>query len=176
MGFSPLRLPIPRAALTNQSDRLFNRNSRLPPKVDMGIIRLMILRRHRGYIGILATLLLGISAAGAPVIARAEVHVEGTVAAVRVTTNKDAIPDVLSALAAPFNVRYRTSVPLDGNASSAYSGSLVQVISRLLNGYNYVIAHDQETIEIVVLGKRGEAFMPVQKPAPSTKGIAAQWR
>jgi hypothetical protein len=142
----------------------------------MEIIRLTILRRPRGYIAILAALLLGISAAGAPTIASAEVHVEGTAAAVRVTTNKDAIPDVLSAFAAPFNVRYRTSVPLDGSASSAYSGSLVQVISRLLDGYNYVIAHDQETIEIVVLGKRGEAFIPVQKPAPSTQGIAAQWR
>jgi len=142
----------------------------------MGIIRLRILCRPRCSIDILATLLLSILAAGAPTIAPAEVHVEGTVAAVRVTTNKDAVPDVLSALAAPFHVRYRTSVPLDGNASSAYSGSLVQVISRLLGGYSYVIAHDQETIEIVILGKRGEASMPVQKPAPSTAGIAAQWR
>jgi hypothetical protein len=142
----------------------------------MKIIRLKILRRPRGYVGILATLLPGISATGAPTIAAAEVHVEGTVAAVRVTTNKDAIPDVLSAFRAAFNVRYRTAVPLDRNAGSAYSGPLVQVISRLLDGYSYVIAHDQGTIEIVVLGKRGEPSMSVQKPAPSTQGIAAQWR
>jgi hypothetical protein len=142
----------------------------------METVRLTRLRRPRGYIGIFATLLFGISAAGAPTIALAEVHVEGTVAAVRVTTNKDAITDVLSAFGAPFNVRYRTLVPLDGTASSAYSGSLAQVISRLLNGYNYVIAHDQGAIEIVVLGKRREAFMPDQKRAPSTEGIAAQWR
>jgi hypothetical protein len=31
-------------------------------------------------------------------------------------------------------------------------------------GYDYVIAHDQGTIEIVVWGKRGEAPAPVQKP------------
>ena len=142
----------------------------------MEINRLTILRRPRGYVGILATLLLSISAAGAPTIAAAEVHVEGTVAAVRVTTNKDAIPDVLSAFGDAFNVRYRTAVPLDGNASSAYSGSLAQIISRLLDGYNYVIAHNQGTIEIVVLGKRREPSMPVQKPPTSTQGIAAQWR
>ena len=142
----------------------------------MEIIRLTILRRPRAYVGILTTLLLGISSAGAPTVAAAEVHVEGTVAAVRVTTTKDTIPDVLSAFRTAFNVRYRSSVALEGNADSAYLGSLVQVISRLLDGYNYVIAHDQGTIEIVVLGKRREPSMPIQKPAPSTQGIAAQWR
>jgi len=176
MGFSSRCAHQLQGLHSHQGDRLFNRNSRLPPEVHMEINRLTILRRPRGYVGILATLLLSISAAGAPTIAAAEVHVEGTVAAVRVTTNKDAIPDVLSAFGAAFNVRYRTVVPLDGNASSAYSGSLVQVISRLLDGYNYVIAHDQGTIEIVVLGKRREPSMPIQKPAPSTQGIAAQWR
>jgi hypothetical protein len=102
-------------------------------------------------------LLLVISAAGAPTIAQAEVHVQGTVAAVHVTTDKDAIPDVLSAFEAPFNLRYQTSVPLDGNASSEYSGSLAHVISRLLGGYDYVIGHDQGTIEIFVSGRRKTA-------------------
>jgi hypothetical protein len=102
-------------------------------------------------------LLLGISAAGAPTIVQAEVRVEGTAAAVQVTTDKDAIPDVLSAFETPFNLRYHTSVPLDGNVSGIYSGSLTHVISRLLGGYDYVIAHDRGTIEIVVSGKRKTA-------------------
>jgi hypothetical protein len=109
-------------------------------------------------------LLLGISAAGTPTIAQAEVHVDGTAAAVHVTTDRDAIPDVLSAFETPFNLRYHTSVPLDGNVSSVYSGSLAHVISRLLSGYDYVIAHDQGTIDIVVWGKRAEAPAPIQKP------------
>jgi hypothetical protein len=113
-------------------------------------------------------LLLGISAAGAPTITQAEVRVEGTVTAAHVTTDKDAIPDVLSAFETPFNLRYHTSVPLDGNVSSVYSGSLAHVISRLLGGYDYVIAHDRGTIEVVVWGKRGEAPAPVQKPVTAT--------
>jgi hypothetical protein len=116
-------------------------------------------------------LLLGISAAGAPVVAQAEVHVEGTVTAVRVTTDKDAIPDVLAAFETPFNLRYHTSVQLDGNVNSVYSGPLTHVISRLLGGYDYVIAHDQGTIDIVVWGKRGEA--PVQKSATAPGPRAA---
>jgi len=54
-------------------------------------------------------------------------------------TSQDAIADVLSALAATFNVQYRTGIPLDAAASKSYAGSFRQVISRLLDGYNYVI-------------------------------------
>src|SRR5215470_7487945 len=99
-----------------------------------------------------------------PRIAGAEVYVEGSPAAVRVTTSRDTISDVLSALAATFNVQYRTSIPLDAAADATYSGSFRQVISRLLDGYSYVIkADDSKTTEIVVLGKRGEAANPPPK-------------
>jgi hypothetical protein len=67
----------------------------------------MSAQRYHKYMPI--WLLLGISAVRLPAIARAEVHIDGTVGAVRVTTDKDAIPDVLSAFETPFNLRYRTS-------------------------------------------------------------------
>jgi hypothetical protein len=52
---------------------------------------------------------------------------------------------------------------------------LAYIISRLLGGYDYVIAHDQGTIEIVVSGKHGEALAPVQKPvtAPGAQAVTA---
>jgi hypothetical protein len=131
----------------------------------------MSAQRYHQYIPI--WLMLGISAAGAPTLAQAEVHVEGTLAAVHVTTDKDAIPDVLSAFETPFNLRYHTSVPLDGNVSNVYSGSLAHVISRLLSGYDYVIAHGQGAIDVVVGGKRGEAAAPVQKPVTAPSPVAA---
>jgi hypothetical protein len=114
---------------------------------------------------------------GLPVLARAEVHVEGSPAAVRVTTSEDAISDVLSAFAATFNVRYRSAIPLNAAANATYSGSFAQVISRLLDGYNYVIKKDQETTEIVVFGKRGEVVLPSVAPrALLDKGILSRWR
>jgi hypothetical protein len=131
----------------------------------------MSAQRYHKYMAV--GLLLGISAAGSPAIARAEVHVEGSAAAVHVTTDKDAIPDVLSAFETPFNLRYHTSVPLDGNVSSVYSGTLAHVISRLLSGYDYVVAHDGGTIDIVVWGKRGEAAAPVQRPVTAPSPVAA---
>jgi len=109
--------------------------------------------------------------------ARAEVHVEGGPDAVRITTGRDAIADVLAAVATTFNVRYRTAVPLDAQANAAYSGSFGQVISRLLDGYNYVIKREQDTIEIVVFGARGEvAIPPPAAKAPAAKGIVSQSR
>jgi hypothetical protein len=107
----------------------------------------------------------------------AEVRVQGSPAAMRVTTSQDAISDVLAAIATTFNVQYRTSIPLDALASVTYSGSFGQVISRLLDGYNYVIKREQDTTEIVVFGRRGEvAIVPPAPKAPPTKSIMSQWR
>jgi hypothetical protein len=109
--------------------------------------------------------------------ARAEVHLEGTPTALRVTTSQDKIADVLSAFAATFDIQYRTAIPLDATAGVSYSGSFTQVMSRLLDGYNYVIKREQDAIEIVVFGTRGEVAIPppAAKPAP-TKGIVSRWR
>jgi hypothetical protein len=109
-----------------------------------------------------------------PTIASAEVHVEGSPGAVSVTTSRDTISHVLSALAVTFDVQYRTAIPLDTAADATYSGSFRQVISRLLDGYNYVIKEDDsKTTEIVVLGKRGEAHSPPKAPAekPEVTGV-----
>jgi hypothetical protein len=107
-----------------------------------------------------------------------EVHIEGGPAAVRVTTNHDSITDVLSAFAATFNVKYRTEIVLNAVAGAAYSGSLREVISSLLDGYNYVVKSDQGGIEIIVFGRRGGAAIPAPPAPPATpaKGIVSQWR
>src|SRR4026207_846282 len=85
---------------------------------------------------------------GLATFACAEVRIEGSPAAVRVTTSQDRISDVLSAFATSFKVKYRTSIPLDATAHGIYTGSFGQVIARLLDGYNYVIKNEQETTEI----------------------------
>ena len=137
-----------------------------------GIIQRATTRRFRCCFGLATALTCGLAT-----IACAEVHVEGDRGAVRVATNQDAIADVLSAFATTFNVKYRTAIPLDAAASTNYAGSLRQVISHLLDGYDYVIKMDQETIEIVVLGKSGEvaAPSPAVKASPS-EGILSRWR
>src|ERR1700676_95208 len=113
-------------------------------------------------------------ACGTATDASAEVHVEGNLSALRVSATGDALSDVLSAFGARLPVRYRTAIPLNVEINGAYSGSLSQVIFRLLDGYNYVIKNDRELTEIIVLGKNGEIAVPPK--APVAKGALSRWR
>jgi hypothetical protein len=119
-------------------------------------------------------MLLGWLAAAIPDAARAEVNVSGTPASVRIVADHDAMAATLSALGA-FNVRYRTSVPLDAVVSGTYAGSLKEVIARLLDGYAYVVRHEGEVTEIVVFARRGARPVAVQPSSP-TKTFASEWR
>lgn len=116
---------------------------------------------------------------GAPAAGRAEVRIAGTAAAVRVSTSQDTIADVLSALGAAFKVRCRTAVPLSAAAGATYSGSVRQVIARLLDGYNYLLKVDRESIEVIVLGDSGQAAIPLPAPAPKaavSSDVVSRWR
>jgi hypothetical protein len=116
--------------------------------------------QHRCAFGLWAALICVLAAP-----ARAEVHVTGSPAAISITTNQDTISDVLSALAAPFNVRYRAAVPLNAAANETYSGSFTRVVSSLLDGYNYVIKVDRQSTEIIVYDKHGEVSVLPSAPA-----------
>jgi hypothetical protein len=110
-----------------------------------------------------------------PTIASAEVHVEGSPALVRVSTSRDTISDVLSALAATFDVQYRSAIPLNTAAEATYSGSLRQVLSRLLDGYSYTIkTDDSKTTGIVVFGTRGRVVNPPKVPTDKPEVASVQ--
>jgi hypothetical protein len=111
---------------------------------------------------------------GCATIAGAEVRLRGTSAAIQVTTSQDKVADVLAAVSARFNLKLETFVPLDADARRSYAGSLEEVISRLLEGYNYVVAVRDGSTEIMVFGARGEAVMP-PSPAPQP-GVLSRWK
>jgi hypothetical protein len=114
---------------------------------------------------------------GLATIGCAEVRIEGNPGAIQVTTDHDAIADVLSAVGSTFNVKYRTAVPLDAAAATTYAGSLRQVISRLLDGYDYVIKTDQQTTEIFVSGRSSKVVSPsAAAKTPLREGILSRWR
>jgi hypothetical protein len=109
--------------------------------------------------------------------ARAEVHVEGSPAAVHITTSNDSIGDVLSALDATFTVKHRSAITLDMAANPTYAGPIERVIANLLDGFNYAVRKGQDTTEIIVFGRRGEVAIP--PPAPKSMqstGTLARWR
>ena len=81
-------------------------------------------------------------------------------------------------------MQYRTGIPLDAPVLATYSGSLGQVIARLLDGYDYVIKTNQETTEVVVYGKSGKISIPPKalavKAVPGKdvpgKDVLSRWR
>jgi hypothetical protein len=124
-----------------------------------------------------ASLSLAIIVAASSTSARAEVRVQGDVAAVRVDASQASVSEVLSALGPAFNVRYRTSISLDGVIHGTYTGSLGRVISRMLDGYSYIVKNDEDTIEVVVFGRKGERAVAIEPPrAPPGRHTATQWR
>jgi hypothetical protein len=110
-------------------------------------------------------------------VASAEVRVQGDVASVQIETKQSQISEVLSALGPALNVRYRTSISLEGTIDGTFRGSLRDVLSRVLDGFNYFVKAEHDRIEVIVLGKRGEHAVPAAMPqTPAAKSLAAKWR
>jgi hypothetical protein len=122
-----------------------------------------------------AIALMAASFVALPFAARAEVRVEGNPTAVRITADRDSIGGVLAALGASFNVQHRSAIALDMPANPTYAGSLDRVIANLLDRFNYVVKKSQDSTEIIILGRHGEAALPPPKPAQQA-GYLLRWR
>ena len=116
-------------------------------------------------VAFLAALLFGVSAmygrqaqtapVGRPLyrhrsVGGSSLRIKGDVATLYIEVRQTTIADVLSALA----VRYRASVSLDEVIEGTYAGSLDQVVSRVLNGYNYATKHNGPNFEVIIFGRR----------------------
>ena len=100
-----------------------------------------------------------------PNVSGASVRVRGDAAEVRLDIRDTTIADVLSALNTSFDMSYSSWIVLDEEINGTYTGSLRRVITRVLDGYNYVIKQNNAKLDIIVLGKRGERAVPVAAPA-----------
>jgi hypothetical protein len=128
-------------------------------------------------------LLLVATVGGAASSARADVSVEGEIRAVRLHASQAPVSEVLEALGAAFDLRHRTSIPLDRTVNGTYSGRLDQVIATVLNGYNYYLVYKNEHgVEVVVLGMPGKAVAvalpkkPLRVNDPEWQKIKARHR
>jgi hypothetical protein len=135
------------------------------------------MRRRRGLHASALAVLLSVLAAAVPTVTCAEVNVAGTDAALSIVAHQDSVQSVLSVLTQRFNVRYRTYISLERYISGTYSGSLMEVISHLLDGYNYLVRRNGAIVDITVLGRPGERPIRAKtNPIAAPAGFAAQWR
>ncbi|HXW72700.1 MAG TPA: hypothetical protein VEK34_14960 [Methylocella sp.] len=74
------------------------------------------------------------------IIACAEVQITGDADAVQIEAREATVEEVLGALNEAFGLQYRSSRELSRSVSGTFSGSLREVVSRvlLLQGYNFV--------------------------------------
>ena len=139
-----------------------------------------------------ATLLASITAAET-IAARAEVRVQQDQTSLRIEISQSQVAEALFALCQVANVRHSTAVPLDRVIDGTYSGSLEQILARLLDGYSYWIKRRGSSTEVIVVGTRGQSPVvgmradphPGQRPVAANahppnaipaRSLAAQWR
>jgi hypothetical protein len=80
----------------------------------------------------------------------------GASADIKLELHATMVSAALDKLLAAYNVSYRSSVALTETRDGTYKGSLRQVILRLLDGYDFIVARDGANLHVVILARRGE--------------------
>jgi hypothetical protein len=96
----------------------------------------------------------------------AEVRVNGDASALQVVATQSNVAEVLSALESEFRLQVKTPIVLDRAIGGTFTGSLAQILRRILEDYNYFIRWQATEIEVTVIGLTGDRAAVVQRPRP----------
>jgi hypothetical protein len=102
-----------------------------------------------------------------PTSALAAANVSGSPQAVRIEAQNSSIEEILAALGRAFNVHYRSSADLKTQITGTYEGSLRRVVTRILEGHDFIVKSSPGGIEVTVLGTENA-------PVTSERPIAAR--
>jgi hypothetical protein len=113
--------------------------------------------------------------------ALAEIQIRGNPEAVTIAAHDTSVEEVFAALNRTFGLHYELSVNLDKRLSGTYVGPLSRVVTRILEGYSFVLKTDNGSIFVTVVGgpnipaansaasaspASGDPRAPVPQPAP----------
>jgi len=104
--------------------------------------------------------------------ASAKTSVEGRSDAVSLTAEDAPIGEVLAALSAKFNLIYTPTRELSLVVGGTYFGTLQQVLTRILDGCDYVASYSGDKIELKIFGLSGSAAQPSGLPAQPSLAAA----
>lgn len=99
--------------------------------------------------GVIAALL--VAATAITTRARAQVLLDGRPNAVHLEVRHATLRDVLDAMEAKFNLRYRGDDALDQMVSGTFDGPLRRVVTRILNGHDFAMRVAPEGLDVLVL-------------------------
>jgi hypothetical protein len=116
---------------------------------------------------VLASALIAFSLAFVSTVA-AEVRIAENADVIQVEADNGSLDEILTKLSVEHELRIRTTEALQARISGTYRGSLRTVVSRLLDGYNYVIQRKREhgALSIIVLGLKETTPTPPGIPSP----------
>jgi hypothetical protein len=99
--------------------------------------------------------------------AAASISVDGAAEAVSVRTVDAPLRDVLDLLRTRFGLRYRSQSTLDTEKTVTLVAPLRQVVVRLLEGYDFVIAATPTGLEVLIVQQSAAAnhLIPQVRPA-----------
>jgi len=100
-----------------------------------------------------------------PRFAHGEASISGAESDMTIEVHDTPVQEVLAALGTRFGVRFRGITSIDRRIDGRYEGSLRGVVTRLLNGYDYVIKTDEGAIEVIILGLTKRDQTPPQNQA-----------
>lgn len=111
---------------------------------------------------------------GTPASALAALQVSGNPKAVNITVQDTSIEEILSALSHEYYLQYNSSANLERQLTGTYQGSLQRVLTRVLEGYNFVVKVSGGQIELTVLGTQNvhetvDELVPVPVPSALSK-------
>jgi hypothetical protein len=113
-----------------------------------------------------AAIVLGVGLAVVPTLALAEAQVRGTPNAVSVEAKDASVEEVLVALANVFDVHFRSAANLEKRLTGTYEGTLQQVLTRVLSGYNFIVKSGEKGVEITLLESGKVIAVGGASPAP----------
>jgi hypothetical protein len=82
-------------------------------------------------------------------------EVRGQPDAIQVRAENASTREVLDALSATFKLTYKLPANISREITGLYSGTLHQVLGRILDGNNYIVKVSDNTVEVVILGASG---------------------
>ena len=125
------------------------------------------------HFGMRAAILLGAALAIAPTPVLAEMQVRGSPEAVRIEARDAPVEEILAALSRAFGMHYQLSTNVDKRVSGTYEGSLRRVVTRILDGYNFILRTDNGSIVVTVLGTPSAAAAVAVSSGPKFVGQPA---
>src|SRR5262245_31251050 len=97
---------------------------------------------------IVGALILTVAPMGA---APAGARVEGQVVSMQLQAMNASVREALDALPREFKVTYHLPPDIQRHVTGRYSGTLKQVLARILDGYNYIVEMGEGGTRIMVL-------------------------